>query len=139
MALKPVTGTSFKKSRSFKDVGMNFRLNANTKDVAAVINDNAIKQSIRNLILTVPGEKPFQPSIGSRVSELLFEPLDNFTSDAVRQEVINTIQQYEPRVTLTSVDINNRFSENAFDVVIEYKIVGLPTVETIEFVLKRPE
>ena len=139
MALKPVTGTSFKKSRSFKDVGMNFRLNANTKDVAAVINDNAIKQSIRNLILTVPGEKPFQPSIGSRVSELLFEPLDNFTSDAVRQEVINTIQQYEPRVTLTSVDINNRFSENAFDVVIEYKIVGLPTVETIEFILKRPE
>ena len=118
MALKPVTGTSFKKSRSFKDVGMNFRLNANTKDVAAVINDNAIKQSIRNLILTVPGEKPFQPSIGSRVSELLFEPLDNFTSDAVRQEVINTIQQYEPRVTLTSVDINTRFSENAFDVVI---------------------
>lgn len=139
MALKPVTGTSFKKSRSFKDVGMNFRLNANTKDVAAVINDNAIKQSIRNLILTVPGEKPFQPSIGSRVSELLFEPLDNFTSDAVRQEVINTIQQYEPRVTLTSVKINTRFSENAFDVVIEYKIVGLPTVETIEFVLKRPE
>ena len=139
MALKPVTGTSFKKSRSFKDVGMNFRLNANTKDVAAVINDNAIKQSIRNLILTVPGEKPFQPSIGSSVSELLFEPLDNFTSDAVRQEVINTIQQYEPRVTLTSVDINTRFSENAFDVVIEYKIVGLPTVETIEFVLKRPE
>ena len=139
MALKPVTGTSFKKSRSFKDVGMNFRLNANTKDVAAVINDNAIKQSIRNLILTVPGEKPFQPSIGSRISELLFEPLDNFTSDAVRQEVINTIQQYEPRVNLTSVVINTRFSENAFDVVIEYKIVGLPTVETIEFVLKRPE
>ncbi len=139
MALKPVTGTSFKKSRSFKDIGMNFRLNANTKDVAAVINDNAIKQSIRNLILTVPGEKPFQPSIGSRISELLFEPLDNFTSDAVRQEVINTIQQYEPRVNLTSVVINTRFSENAFDVVIEYKIVGLPTVETIEFVLKRPE
>ena len=104
-----------------------------------MINDNAIKQSIRNLILTVPGEKPFQPSIGSRISELLFEPLDNFTSDAVRQEVINTIQQYEPRVNLTSVVINTRFSENAFDVVIEYKIVGLPTVDTIEFVLKRPE
>ena len=139
MALKPVTGTSFKKSRSFKDVGMNFRLNANTKDVAAVINDNAIKQSIRNLILTVPGEKPFQPSIGSRVSELLFEPLDNFTSDAVRQEVINTIQQYEPRVTLARVNVRMNFVNNSFNVEVVYKIVGLPTVETIEFVLKRPE
>ena len=139
MALKPVTGTSFKKSRSFKDVAMNFARNANTKDAAAVLNDNAIKQSIRNLILTVPGEKPFQPTIGSRISELLFEPLDNFTADAVRQEIINTIQQYEPRVSLSKVNVRTRFAQNSFDIEVEYKIVGLPSVETIEFVLKRPE
>jgi|TARA_B100000085_G_scaffold237627_1_gene226738 hypothetical protein len=139
MALKPVTGTSFKKPRSFKDVGMNFRVNPNTKDVASVINDNAIKQSIRNLVLTTPGEKPFSPNIGSRISELLFEPLDQFTSDSVKEEVINTIEQYEPRVVLSTVNVRTDYGKNQLEVFIEYTIVGLPTVETIEFVLKRPE
>ena len=73
MALKPVKGKSFKKSRSFKDIGIGFAKNANTKDIASVINDNSIKQSIRNLIMTTPGEKLFQPALGSRITELLFE------------------------------------------------------------------
>lgn len=81
MALKQVTGREFKKSRSFKDLSINLLLNPFTKDVSAVQNDNAIKQSIKNLVLTAPGEKPFQPNIGSRVRQLLFEPLDAFTAD----------------------------------------------------------
>ena len=83
MALKSIKGDSFSKSRSFKDIGVNFSRNANTKDVAIVKNDNAIKQAVKNLILTVPGEKPFQPNVGSRISELLFEPLDPFTADSI--------------------------------------------------------
>ena len=139
MALKPVKGKSFKKSRSFKDIGVSFAKNANTKDVASVINDNAIKQAIRNLIMTTPGEKLFQPALGSRITELLFEPLDSFTSDAVQSEIINTIQNHEPRVQLRNVSVLPNFSQNSFECRVSYKIIGLPTVETIEFVLKRPE
>ena len=91
MALKKIKGSNFTESRSFKDLSVGFTRNANTKDVAIVKNDNAIKQAVKNLILTVPGEKPFQPNVGSRISELLFEPLDPFTADSIKEEVINTI------------------------------------------------
>ena len=139
MALKQVTGKEFKKSRSFKDLSINLLLNPFTKDVSAVQNDNAIKQSIKNLVLTAPGEKPFQPNIGSRVRQLLFEPLDAFTADTVRDEIINTINQYEPRVQLVNVQASPVFAGNKLNVYVEYRIVGLPIVETIEFVLQRPE
>ena len=89
--------------------------------------------------MTVPGEKPFQPEIGSRISELLFEPLDPFTSDSIKQEVINTISQYEPRVRIVNVFVKANFDKNSFDVELRYQIVGLPPVESIEFVLQRPE
>ena len=139
MALKKVTGDILPKSRSFRDLGIGMSRNANTNDVATVKDDNAIKQAVKNLILTRPGEKPFQPTVGSNISDLLFEPLDNFTADAVQEEVINTIARFEPRVQLIEVEVITDFNKNAFNVVIEYKIVGLPLVETIEFVLQRPE
>ena len=139
MALKKIKGSSFTESRSFKDLSVGFTRNANTKDVAIVKNDNAIKQAVKNLILTVPGEKPFQPEIGSRISELLFEPLDPFTSASIKQEVINTISQNEPRVRIVNVFVKANFDKNSFDVELRYQIVGLPPVESIEFVLQRPE
>ena len=103
------------------------------------IHDNSIKQAVKNIILTSPGEKPFQPLIGSSVNRLLFEPLDAFTADAVAEEIRTTINQYEPRVKLTKVDVTPIFEGNKLNVSLEYKIVGLPIVETIEFVLQRPQ
>ena len=139
MALKKVSGKSVSRSRSFTALAIGMARNANTKDVAVVKNDNAIKQAVRNLILTTPGEKPFQPLVGSNISQLLFEPLDDFTEDAIRQEIINTINRFEPRVRLETVEVIGNFSRNTFDVTVEYRIVGIPIVETIEFVLQRPE
>ena len=139
MALKDISGSNFKKSRSFTDLSILMSKNSFTDDASVVKNDNAIKQAIKNLVLTQPGEKPFQPLIGSKVSGLLFEPLDAFTADAIRDEIINTINQYEPRVQLTNVDVTPIYEGNKLNISIEYKIVGLPIVETISFVLQRPE
>ena len=134
-----MTEKVFKRSRTFKDVNIALPRNPFTKDIYGVNNDNAIKQSIKNIVLTVPGEKPFQPNVGSRISELLFEPLDPFTADSIKEEVINTITQYEPRVSVNDVFVKINFEKNSFDVELVYRITGLPTVETIEFVLQRPE
>lgn len=139
MALKKITGQSQSRSRAFTDLQFGMTRNANTKDVAVVKNDNAIKQAVKNLVMTTPGEKPFQPLVGSNVSQLLFEPLDDFTADAIRQEIINTITSFEPRVTLTLVQVNMDHRTNSFDVTVQYSIIGVPIVETIEFVLQRPE
>ena len=137
--LKKIGGSNLKRSRSFKDFSVNFDKNPFTDDLSVVNNDNSIKQAIKNLILTAPGEKPFQPLVGSSVSQLLFEPLDAFTADTIMEEITLTINQYEPRVKLTNVDVTPIFEGNKLNVTIEYQIVGLPIVETIEFVLQRPE
>ena len=139
MALKKISGKDQKRSRSFTDHSLGLVRNANTKDVAVVKNDNAIKQAVRNLIMTTPGEKPFQPLVGSNITKLLFEPLDDFTSDAIQQEIINTINRFEPRVRMQDVSVRADFARNSFNVTVEYQIVGIPINETIEFVLQRPE
>ena len=139
MALKNIGGSNLKRSRSFKDFSINFAKNPFTDDLSIVNNDNSIKQAVKNIILTAPGEKPFQPLVGSSVNRLLFEPLDAFTADAIAEEITTTINQFEPRVQLTNVDVTPIFESNKLNVSLEYKIVGLPIVETIEFVLQRPE
>ena len=139
MALKKIGGSNLKRSRSFKDFSVNFARNPFTDDLSVVNNDNSIKQAVKNIILTSPGEKPFQPLVGSSVNRLLFEPLDAFTADTIAEEITTTINQFEPRVQLTNVDVTPIFESNKLNVSLEYKIVGLPIVETIEFVLQRPE
>ena len=139
MALKKIGGSDLKRSRSFKDFSVNFARNPFTDDLSVVHNDNSIKQAVKNIILTSPGEKPFQPLVGSSVNRLLFEPLDAFTADAIAEEIRTTINQYEPRVKLTNVEVTPINEGNKLNVSLEYKIVGLPIVETIEFVLQRPE
>tara|TARA_Y100000114_G_C11751008_1_gene324337 strand:+ start:693 stop:1112 length:420 start_codon:yes stop_codon:yes gene_type:complete len=139
MAIKEVRGTKDNLSRGFKDIGVGFLLNAFTKDAAVVKNENAIKQSIKNLVLTQKGEKLFQPEIGSGVYELLFEPMDPFTADSIRDEIINTLGQYEPRITIQGVRVMHNEETNQFDVTVEYRIVGQPIVETVNFILQRPE
>lgn len=116
---------------------MSFNQNPNTEDFSTVKNENAIKQSVRNLILTNFGDRPFQFDIGSRVTGLLFEPFDVFTSEDIRDEIINTIERLEPRVEIEDVVVGLSDDEQTVDVAIEYRIVGEELVQVIEFLLER--
>jgi len=101
------------------------------------MNANAISRSIRNLIFTLPGEKPFQPDVGSNVSRLLFENLDLLTADSIKREIENTINNFEKRVKLNEVVVEANHDENAFDVVINYFIIGIDVPEQqLSFVLQ---
>ena len=139
MALKEVTGADIAISKGFKDIKIGFDVNPFTKDVSAVRDDNAIKQAIKNLVLTVPGERPFNTSIGSSVNELLFEPMDELIGDALQDEIASTINKFEPRVSLINTIIVPNFETGKYGVTIKYRIVGLPLVESVSFVLQRPE
>ena len=112
-------------SRGFKDVSASFKINPINSDVIILKNENAISRSIRNLILTIPGEKPFAPTVGSNVSNLLFENLDALTASSIQSEIEYTVNNFEPRVDLTGVKVTPNFDNNAFDVVINYDIVGI--------------
>lgn len=139
MALKQVTGRDVAISKAFKDIKIDFARNPFTDDVAHVRNDNSIKQALKNLVLTVPGEVPFDNSIGSRVNELLFEPMDELISDALQDEIASTINKFEPRVSLINTIIVPNFETGKYGVTIKYRIVGLPLTESVSFVLQRPE
>lgn len=112
-------------SQGFKDVSATFQINPLNYDLIVLRNENAIARSIRNLVFTVPGEKPFEPNIGSRVSALLFENFDSLTSSAIRVEIENTINSYEPRVDLRNVIVEPDFDNNEFNVQIIYDIIGI--------------
>ena len=124
-------------SQGFKDISMTFQSNPLNSDLIALRNENAISRSIRNIVFTLPGEKFFNPDFGSRVSKILFENVDEITASNVSDEIASSIINYEPRVELIDVIVNADYDNNAFDVIIQYRIVGIdvPT-QQLQFVLQ---
>ncbi len=124
-------------SQGFKDISMTFARNPLTSDLIALKNTNAITRSVRNIIFTYPGEKPFDPEFGSQVSRMLFENIDPLNAIKIKREIRYSIDRYEPRVLLTNVEVTPNYDGNAFDVLIAYNIIGIdvPT-QQLEFVLQ---
>ena len=112
-------------SKSFKDVSMSFKFNPLSGDLIALKNENAIARAVRNIVLTTPGEKFFDPDFGSNVSEILFENVDDITAISIEDEIKSSLKNYEPRVELINVTVDPNFDENQFDVRITYRIVGI--------------
>ncbi len=139
MAIKPITSRNLKVSRNFKDLANSFLRNPVTKDLTVLTNQQAIKQAMKNLVLTSPGEKLFQPDVGSKVYELLFEPLDPFTIDTLKDEIVDTLLNYEPRIEVINVEITAENDMHELRVDVEYRIVGQPLVQTIDFILERAQ
>ena len=124
-------------SQGFKDISMTFQSNPLTGDLIVLKNENAIARSVKNIVLTVPGEKPFDPRFGSRITDLLFENVDDITAINIETEIRNSIERYEPRVELTSVVVRADIDGNSFDVTITYDIIGADIpAQQLEFVLQ---
>ena len=112
-------------SKGFKDISMSFEVNPITNDLIGVKNDTAISRSIRNLVLTTPGERFFNEDLGSGVSELLFDNIDDISSAIIRDEIEQTIIRFEPRVKLQDVKVKGDYDNNEFNVTISYEIIGM--------------
>ena len=122
--------------RKFKDISMSFETNPLNEDLIALKNTSAIARSIRNIVFTQPGEKFFNPEFGSRVSESLFEIVDEVSTIAIRDEIRSSIINYEPRVNLLDVLVNPNPDENEMNVTIKYEIVGIDIPpQQLDFVL----
>ena len=93
-------------SRSFKDISLSFDPHPVTKDLPVLRNENAIRRSVRNLVQTIPGERFFNPILGSGVRGLLFDFVDVGTADSVREEILTTIENFEPRVNNVKVQVD---------------------------------
>ena len=124
-------------SKTFRDISMSFRANPVSSDLIGLKDENAISRSIRNLVLTAPGERFFNQNLGSRVSQSLFENLDEITASIIKDEIKNTILNHEPRVRISDVDVRPNFDSSQFDVVIKYSIVGVEVLpQQLSFALQ---
>ena len=123
-------------SKGFKDLSMPFKVNPLNDDLILLKNESAIARSIRNIVFTSPGEKPFNPDFGSNLSKILFELVDDIVAIDIKDEIETSIRNYEPRVELEEVDVEPDFDNNEFNVRINYKIVGIDVPpQQLEFVL----
>ena len=123
--------------QQFKDISASFQINPLNRDLIQLKNANAIARSIRNLIMTVPGERPFNPVLGSQVTSLLFENLDKLTASSIKSEIINTVTNFEPRVRLNEVILKVQPNNNQFDVQIQYYIIGIDVpLQQLSFALE---
>ena len=116
-------------SRGFKDLSASFQTNPLSNDLIALKNESAIARSVRNLVLTIQGERPFQPVLGTGVSRLLFENMDKLTASSIRSELRTTIENYEPRVEINEIIVEPDFEGNAFHVTLQYFIIGMDVPE----------
>ena len=124
-------------SRSFKDISLSFDPHPVTKDLPVLRNERAISRSVRNLVQTIPGERFFNPVLGSQVRRLLFDFIDVATADSIEDEILTTISNFEPRVNNVQVQVEPRPDRNNFNVTVFFDIIGqsLPS-QTFSFILE---
>ena len=124
-----------KKFNNFVDVSLAFEPNAVTGDITVLKNERAINNSIKNIVMTIPSEVPFRSDLGSRVTDYLFELIDDGTAGILNNEIKRSIEYNEPRVKLLSVDVEAQPNLHQFFVNVTYQIVGYEQVFSVDQIL----
>lgn len=124
-------------TRTYVDVDFNFLSHPRTKDVTTRSDEEAIKQSVRNLILTRNYERPFRSYLGSQVNQLLFEPMSPLLTTMLERAISDVINNFEPRVVLLGVDVSYSPENNSMYVTITFRIKNTTVPVTVNLVLER--
>ena len=128
---------STRNSRRFRDIDLDFNRNAVTNDVNVVEDIIAIKRSVRNLVQTNFYERPFHPELGCGVRGLLFENFTPLTMIYMKRKIEETLINYEPRISLTSVSVDDDQDKNRLVVDIHFRIIGVEGPQVVSTFLQR--
>ena len=124
--------------QTFKDLSVTFKKHPVTDDLVQVKDKAAIVQSITGLLLTMKGERPFQPELGCDIKRILFEPLDYASAGTIKKEVKETLDRYEPRIRIDDIVCEPDFDNNGYNVELRFTIVGREDAPiAVEFILER--
>ena len=124
-------------TRTFSDLDLNFTAHPVTKDVVRKYDEEAIKASVKNLVLTQNYERPFHSDIGSQIRGLLFEPATPMLNIMLKRAITDTIINFEPRVKLTDVEVTFSPDNNEVYVSIYFIIVNTTRPVTVDLILTR--
>jgi hypothetical protein len=129
--------TNIDSARSFKDLDLNFNIHPIRKDVTKHLNEYAVVNAVKNLILTNHYERPFRPNVGSNIRRLLFEPVDAIMSAQLEREIRETVTNFEPRVQINTVTASPVPDENGYKIYLEFFVINNSKPITINFFLER--
>ena len=123
-------------SKAFKDINLSFKRHPVTNDVVAIRNEDAIKRSVKNIIFTILGEKPFEPLFGSVINDALFDLSTNLSEVAVADEISSSLLNHEPRIADIDVTVTVAADSNEMNCTVQYTIVGIPApTQTVDVLL----
>ena len=123
-------------SRAFKDINLSFKRHPVTNDLVTIKNEDAIKRSVKNIIFTILGEKPFSPDFGSFVSESLFSLNTEYDSITLEDEIKNVLYRFEPRIDNIYVTVSILADTHETNATVAYEIVGEPSPsQTVDVLL----
>ena len=124
--------------QTFKDLSVTFKKHPVSDDLVQVKDKAAIVQAITALLLTMKGERPFQPNLGCNVQRVLFEPLDYGSAGLIKSEIRNTLSRYEPRISIDGILCVPDYDNNGYEVELKYTIIGREDAPVaVEFFLER--
>ena len=123
-------------SRAFKDINLSFKRHPVTNDVVVIRDEDAIKRSVKNIIFTILGEKPFEPDFGSVMNQSLFDLNTNLNEIRVSDEIKASLDNYEPRINNIDVSVSILADSNEMNCTVQYDIVGIPApTQTVDVLL----
>ena len=124
-------------TRRWYDLDLDFTAHPVTKDIVLKRDVEAVKRSVRNLVLTNPHERPFHPEIGSGITGILFENVSPTTAVVLQSEIRQVITNFEPRVRLIDISVLGDIDKNGYYVTIKFQVINIPNPVTIELFLER--
>ena len=128
---------SKKSTRTYVDLDLDFTRHPVTNDVVKITDVDAVKRSVRNLINTQFYERPFHPELGCGVRDMLFENYTPMTGIFMRRKIEEVLSNYEPRASLSSIQVNEQMDRNAIDVVVNFYVLNLPNPVSVTTTLQR--
>ena len=129
--------TNIDSTRNFVDLDLNFSIHPIRKDISTYKSEYAVINSVKNLILTNHYEKPFRPQVGSNIRRLLFENIDSIIAAQIERAVTETIENFEPRVSVSNITAIPDPDNNRYNLRLEFFVINQTSPITINFFLER--
>ena len=125
------------RKKPHRDLDLSLKIHPIRKDIIPLKDDAAVKNAIKNLLITNFYERPFQDDLGANLRGFLFEPASTITNIEIRDSIRDVIQKYDSRVSVTSIDITDIVSRNEYRIEVFFKIKGFDVEQDVEIILRR--
>lgn len=125
------------KKKPWRDLDLSLKIHPIRKDIIPLKDDAAIKNAVKNLLISNFYERPFQEDLGANLRGLLFEPAGFITEIQLRDNIRNVLNKYEPRVRVTNIDITDLSQQNSYRITVNFLIKEYDSAAAVEIVLRR--